>query len=207
MNKSTILALVASSLLLGGCQNMGNIGKTMFDHIRINSAKTAYIAKGNAYTNFCLSKNMLDKQLGYEFSTVAAEFLDLVVFDNEFYKNTYENAVAAVDADYKKDSNAAAVACKSLEGDLPKVIAEFRTVYSKYAEDLGVSRSAEYQKIAQSMSNFSLPATPMPQTPAPRDFPNFGYAQQQPQTQNFLINSKSGLTQCRVTKNNFVFCL
>lgn len=200
MNKLNILAIVASTFLLGGCQNML---KTMVAHIRINNTQTEFIANGNAYTNFCMSKNLINRQTAFEFSSIAAEMLDLVVFDNDFYKSTYENTVLSMDAEYKRDSARATPACEKLEGNLPKVIAELRTAYSKYAGELGVARSAENQRIAQSMSNFRLPNTPIPQM----NFPNVGYSQQQSQTQNFLVNTKSGLTQCRVTRSNFVFCL
>ncbi|WP_423680484.1 hypothetical protein [Undibacterium sp. WLHG33] len=200
MKKLNLLAIVASIALLGGCQNMM---KTMVAHIRIDSTQTAFIAKGNAYANFCLSKNMLNRQAAYEFSTIAAEMLDLVVFDNDFYKTTYENGVSGLNENYQKDPSGAAPACQELERNLPTVIANLSNVYRKYAQELGVARSEENQRLAQQMSNFRLPNTPIPQM----SFPNVRYSQEQSKTQNFLVNSNSGLTQCRVTSNNFVFCL
>lgn len=201
MKKLYLLALVASIFLLGGCQNML---KTMVAHIRIDSTQTAFIAKGNAYTNFCLSKNMIDKQIAYEFSSIAAEMLDLVVFDIVFYKTTYENTISAAIEEYQKAPVGVASACHDLEIIyLPKQTTELRRVYQNYARELGVARSEENQRIAQSMSNFRVPSTPIPQM----NFPNVQYSQEQSNTQNFLVNTKSGLTQCRVTKNNFVFCL
>ena len=175
----------------------------MVAHIRIDSTQTAFIAKGNAYTNFCLSKNMIDKQKAYEFSTIAAEMLDLVVFDIAFYKTTYENIVSAAMEEYQKAPAGAAPACRDLEIYLPKQTTELRLAYQNYARELGVARSEENQRIAQSMSNFRVPNNPIPQM----NFPNVQYSQDQSHPQNFLVNTKSGLTQCRVTKNNFVFCL
>jgi hypothetical protein len=204
MKKSTVLALVASTLLLGGCQNML---KTMVAHIRIDNEEAAFIARANAYTNFCLSKNMVNKQTAYDFSTTAAELLDLVVFDNDFYKATYERAVSDVAERDRRNSAEAGPECEKLDKNLPTVTAKLRSNYRGYAKELGVARSEENQRLAQQMSSFKLPNTPTPQISPPMSFPNIGYAQQQPQAQNFLINSKSGLTQCRVTKNNFVFCL
>ena len=200
MKKLQIMVLVASTFLLGGCQNML---KTMVAHIRIDKTEAAYIAQGNAYTNFCLSKNMLDRQTAYEFSTIAAEMLDLVVFDNDYYKTIYENTVSGVNEEYQKAPAGATQACQNLENRLPTVIAKLRSNYKDYARDLGVARSEENQRIAQTMSNFRVPNTPIPQM----NFPNVQYTQEQSHTQNFLVNTKSGLTQCRVTKNNFVFCL
>lgn len=177
--------------------------KTMVSHIRIDSTQTAFIAKANAYTNFCLSKNMINRQTAYEFSTIAAEMLDLVVFDIDFYKTTYENTVSMVNEGYLKDIAGVVPFCQDVEKQLPRHITELQSTYQKWARELGVARSEENQRIAQSMSNFRAPNTPIPQM----NFPNFQYSQEQSQTQNFLVNTKSGLTQCRVTKNNFVFCL
>lgn len=177
--------------------------KTMVTHIRIDSTQTAFIAKGNAFTNFCLSKNMLNRQVAYEFSTVAAEFMDLVVFDNDYYKATYENTVSGVNEEYQKAPAGFAPACHELEKDLPTVIVKLGSKYREYARELGVARSEEIQRITQSMSNFRVPNTPIPQM----NFPNVQYSEEQSHRQNFLVNTKSGLTQCRVTKNNFVFCL
>lgn len=177
--------------------------KTMVANIRVDSTQTAYIAKGNAFTNFCLSKNMLNRQVAYEFSTVAAEFMDLVVFDIDYYKTTYENTILGANEEYQKSPAGAAPACYELEKDLPAIIVKLGSKYREYARELGVARSEENQRIAQSMSNFRVSNTPIPQM----NFPNVQYSQEQSHTQNFLVNTKSGLTQCRVTKNNFVFCL
>lgn len=146
---------------------------------------------------------MLDRQTGYEFSTIAAEMLDLVVFDNDFYKTTYEDSVSGLSESYQKDPAGATPSCQELEKKLPSVIANLRNTYRKYAQELGVARSEENQRLAQSMGSFRLPNTPIPQM----NFPNVRYSQEQSKTQNFLVNSKGGLTQCRVTTNNFVFCL
>lgn len=177
--------------------------KTMVAHISIDKSETAYIAKGNAYTNFCLSKKMLNKQSAYEFSTVAAEYLDLVVFDNDFYKNTYENEVVKLDADFVRGPAEAARACRDLGEHLPSVTDKLLSKYRSYAKELGVARSQENQRIAESMSSFRAPNAPVPQM----TFPSASVPQE-PKTQSFLINSGSGgLTQCKVVNNSYVFCL
>lgn len=203
MNKLNLLALVASTFLLGGCQNML---KTMVAHITISKHDTAFVANGNAATNFCLSKNMIDKQIAYDFSITAEEFLGLVVFDNNFYKTTYENSVSELYGLNLKEPSGAAQMCEQLKERLPAIIANLRRDYNSYARELGVARSEENQRLAQQMANFRAPT--MPNIPAPQtNFPNFGYSQEQSKTQTYLINTNSGINQCRVTKNNFVFCM
>lgn len=80
MKKLCTTIFIATLFLLGGC---GNLLKTMVAHIRIDNIESGFITKGNAFTNFCLSKNMMNRQTAYEFSAVAAELLDLVVYDND----------------------------------------------------------------------------------------------------------------------------
>lgn len=200
MKKLSVVAFFASLFLLSGCQNML---KTMVSHIRIDKTQTAFIAKGNSYVNFCLSENAINKQAAYDFSTVAAEMLELVVFDNDFYKNTYEDNIASTYAEKQNNPSSVEPSCRQLEEKLPEITANLRTAYRSYTRQLGVSRSQEYQKLAESMANFRPQNTPLPQM----TFPNINYSQEKSKTQNFLINTGSGLTQCRVTNGNFVFCL
>jgi hypothetical protein len=203
MKKLTLLFVGACTLTLAGCQNLS---KTMFTHIRIDNMQTTWIAKGNAATNFCLSKNAINRQSAFDFSTTAAEFLDLVVFDNDFYKSTYEAAISEANSEHERNPNGTAASCKSFSDMLPGLTAQVTNAYRNYAQQLGVARSEEYQRLAQSMRNFQVPNTPIPQVSQP-SFPNFNYTQEQSRSFNVLVNSTSGITQCRVTKSSFVFCL
>lgn len=200
MKKLCTTIFIVILFLLGGC---GNLLKTMVAHIRINNSESGFIAKGNAFTNFCLSKNMMNRQTAYEFSTVAAELLDLVVYDNNYYKITYDNTISEWDGLFQKNPSEAAPTCKELENKLPEITAKLQKNYISYARELGVARSEENRRIAESMSNFRVPNTPMPQM----NFPNVNFSPEKSQTQNFLVNTKNGITQCRVTNGNFVFCL
>ena len=193
-----VAALLLLSSFLGGCQNMM---KTMVAHITIEDRATYNIAKTNAYTNVCLSDKMMDRQRAFEFSTMAAQFLDLVVFNNDLYKKTYESNLESAYQLSKR--GAISGECKTLENDLPKVTEYLHENYNSIAQRLGKLRAEENRQIAQSLSNFRLATTPIYQT----SFPQFEYTQEQPRTQTYLVNTKSGLTQCRVTNNNFVFCL
>jgi hypothetical protein len=203
MKKLTLFCLSAAALSLTGCQNLS---KTMFTHITIDNMQTAWLAQGNAFTNFCLSKNAVDRQVAFDFSTVTAAMLDLVVFNNDFYKSTYESTIAGLNSEHERNPAATPAGCRSFSDKLPSVTAQVTDTYRNYAQQLGAARSEEYQRLAQSMRNSQVPSTPMPQVVQP-SFPNFNYTQEQSQSFNVLVNSKSGITQCRVTKNNFVFCL
>lgn len=203
MKTLALSALAAGTVLLAGCQNMG---KTMFAHITIDNMQTMWVAKGNAAANFCLAHNAVDRQSAFDFSVAAAAFLDLVVFDNDFYKSTYETMIGQLNAEHGSNPAATSVSCKQFGDALPRLTAQVTDTYRSYAQQLGVARAEESQRLAQSMRSFQLPNTPMPQRPQPV-FPNFSYSQQQSQSVNVLVNSSSGITQCRVTKNSFVFCL
>lgn len=200
MKSTKIVSIAIFLLLLSGCQNML---KTMVPHIRLNSQLTAIIAKTNAYVNFCMSQNSINKQIAYEFSTVAVELLDLVVYDYDFFKNTYDNTMKEVNSSHASSPADTSYQCKSLEPEVPKLTARLQDNYSKFSTELGIARSEENQRIAQSMSNFRVPNTQVPQM----NFPKANYSQEKASTQNFLVNTKNGITQCRVTNGNFVFCL
>lgn len=175
--------------------------KTMVAHSTMDKEGTYHIARLNAYTNVCLSDKMMDRQRAFEFSTIAAQFLDLVVFDNDVYKKAYEGNLDAALATSKQGANVNE--CTSLNSELPQITTALRDRYNSIAQRLGKLRAEENRQIAQSLSNFRLASTPIYQT----SFPQFEYTQEQSRTQTYLVNTKSGLTQCRVTNNNFVFCL
>lgn len=203
MKKIKSLFLVSCMLSLAGCQNLS---KTMFTHITVDNMQTAWIAKGNAATNFCLSKNAINRQAAFDFSTVANKFLDLVVFNNDFYKTTYETSISELNSEHERNPNGTPASCKLFNDMLPGLTAQITNIYRNYAQQLGIARSEESQRLAQSMRNFQVPNTPTSQVSQP-SFPNFDYTQEQSQSFNVLVNSKSSITQCRVTKSNFVFCI
>lgn len=198
-------SLLLSLFALAGCQNMM---KTMGTHIRIDNSQTAFVAKGNAFTNFCLSKNLINRATAYDFSLAASDYLDLVVFDNDIYKSTYDTTVQGVNAEYAANPASGAPNCSQLESKLPTITTDLRNAYAKFARELSVARTEDNYRWAQQMANFRLPATPMPQLQAPQvPFPNRSYSSTPSPTQNILIQTGSGIAQCRVTSNNFVFCI
>ena len=198
MKKLKLLLIALSIILLGGCQNFL---KTMVAHIPIDNYHTLQMARANATTNVCLSDNLLNRQNAYEFSVISAMMLDLVVFDNKFYKASYESTLLSELESSKRKYNVET--CSALDRDLPEMTATLRTTYNNFAQRLSVARAEENRQMAESMRNYRLAGSQNYNM----DFPKFSYTQEQPKTQHFLVNTSSGLSQCRVTNNSYVFCM
>ncbi len=191
---NTIVCL--SGLILSGCG--GNLLKTMVAHTTIDNKAVYEIARANAATNVCVAEKAVDRQRAYEFSTMAAQFLDLVVFDQSYYKQVYDQQLESLWAARNSSD------CGKLEGELPRMTTYLHDNYNRIAANLGQRRAEENRQIMESMSNFRSTATyssPQPQ------FPPLQFRPEQPATQNYLVNTRRGLVQCRVTNNSYVFCL
>lgn len=188
------IAASLAALLLAGCQNAM---KTMVAHTTIDNKAVHAIARANAGVNVCLADKSIDREHAFEFSTMAARFLDLVVFDEDYYKQTYEAQLAAI-------GPTSPGVCKSLDDELPKMTAFLNENYDRIATRLGRLRAEENRQILQSISNFRGSGISVNPQLA---FPPLQYRQEQPATQNYLVNTRKGLVQCRVTNNSYVFCL
>lgn len=189
------LAVCFIAVLLVGCQNAL---KTMVAHTTIDNKTVYQVAKANAGVNVCLADKLVDRERAFEFSTIAAQLLDLVVFDENYYKQIYEEQLTAL-------SRGGFGNCKSLDDELPRMTAFMHQNYDRIAAGLGRMRAEENRQIMQSINNFRAgAASSYPQVAA---FPPLQYRQEQPATQNYLVNTRRGLVQCRVTNNSYVFCL
>lgn len=182
-------------MLVAGCQNAL---KTMVAHTTIDNKAVNAIATTNAKVNVCLSEKSIDKDRAFEFSTIAAQFLDLVVFDESYYKQVYEAQLAGM------PQNGFYV-CGALNDELPKATLFLRENYNSIAARLGRMRAEENRQIMQSLSNFRASAASSSYSPAA--FPPLQYRQEQPATQTYLVNTRRGLVQCRSTNSSYVFCL
>lgn len=201
MKKSSIL-LIPVIFLLSGC---GNMLKTMVAHHRLNPAAVQQLAQANAATNFCLAHAKVDKGLAFAFSNAAAQYLDLTVSDSQDYKRQYDAVWNRASAEGVSDTAGLQSMCNSLESNLPRMTNNLHERYAEVAQSLSVARSIENQQMAQTLSGFGK-NLPQP-TPVAYSFPQVSYTSQQPTAQNVLVNTKSGLVQCRVTSANFVFCI
>lgn len=198
MRKAHLLLLLVSSILLSGCQNFW---KTMVPHTTIDRTATYEIARTNAFVNVCLSDRMIDRQNAYKFSIAAADFLDFVVFDNDFYEESYEsNFVEALELS-KRGANA--TPCESLNNELPQITQLIRATHAESGQRVAIMRAEENKQILQSLNSVGSTADFDTQV----TFPKLQYSREQPSTQTYLVNTESGLRQCRVTTSNFVFCL
>lgn len=195
MSGIKILAAVGAVMLMSGC---ANALKTMVAHTTIDNKAVHFMAKANAGVNVCLSEKAIDRQRAYEFSTIAAQFLDLVVFDENYFKQVYDEQLISIAA-------SSSSLCGSLDNELPKMTAYLHENYNTIAARLGRMRAEENRQIMESLSNFRPSATYS--APQPAQFPPFQFRQEEPATQNYLVNTRRGLVQCRVTNNSYVFCM
>ena len=191
-----IVAVGLLGLILSGCG--GNLLKTMVAHTTIDNKAVYEIAMANAATNVCVAEKAVDRQRAFEFSTIAAQFLDLVVFDQSYYKQVYDQQLQSFGASRNSSD------CNKLENELPRMTTFLHENYNRIAANLGQRRAEENRQMMESISSFRANSTYSSPQAA---FPPLQFRQEQPATQNYLVNTKRGLVQCRVTNNNFVFCL
>lgn len=176
----------------------------MVAHHRLNPATVQQLAQANAATNFCLAHAKVDKGLAFAFSNAAAQYLDLTVSDSQYYKQEYDAVWNKASAEVSDTAGMQGM-CNSLESNLPRMTNNLHERYAEVAQSLSVARTIENQQIAQTLNSFGK-NLPQP-APVAYSFPQVSYTSQQPTAQNILVNTKSGLVQCRVTSANFVFCI
>lgn len=189
-------AALTCALVLSGCVNAV---KTFSAHIRIGSAETDKLAQLNAVINSCVAANAVDKQKAYELSLVVADYLDLVVFDLDFYKQSYERYLPSA-------AEEAARGCAGADVDMPKLAAEIRRRHNEAAASLGRARAVEQAQILATLGNLGS-STPSYAAPAPQQFPPLNFTSTPPPAQNYLVQTRGGMVQCRVTRSNYVFCI
>lgn len=194
MNRLFPLLIAAS--LLAGCTNLT---KTFFAHHTLYPETTKKLAEANAAVNYCNAENAASKKNAYEFSTVVASYLDLTVSDADFYAKSYESFIRNLQA----GNNYTKAFCSDLDAQLPSMTESLGKQYMRVAQELGAMRRAEMQQMAQTLSNFGRYTGPTYQM----TFPQVTYVNEPPKNLNLLVNTSSGLRQCRVTREQFVFCL
>jgi len=191
--------MVIALLLLGGC---GNMQKTFFAHYTLNSQATATVANLNAIVNFCLSEGLLDKYKAYEFSSVAASYMDLTVSDGDFYAMTYNNRLESLISN-RQNRASTEKECQTATANIGRATEHLSQRYLDISKELGVMREAERQQMIQTISNFGKHSGPTFQL----SFPQVTYVKEEPKNVNYLVHTNSGLSHCRMTRENFVFCL
>lgn len=193
---NSLYPLLIAASLLAGCTNLT---KTFFAHHTLYPETTKKLAEANAAVNYCSAENAVSKKNAYEFSTVVASYLDLTVSDADFYAKSYESFIRDLQAGNKYSK----AFCSDLDTQLPSMTESLGKQYMRVAQELGAMRRAEMQQMAQTLSNFGRYNGPTYQM----TFPQVTYVNEPPKNLNLLVNTSSGLRQCRVTREQFVFCL
>lgn len=200
MKQLKLLTVLVIAFFLGGCENML---KTMVAHYTITDSATRLLAGVNAAINVCLADKKMDPAQAYNFSALAADYLDMVVFDSGVYKSAY---ASAFDGAYGMRNTAQFDAdCAAGNSALPAVTAKLQQQYAYAASQLNIARASESAAFAQTASNFGKGGAPafVPTYP-----PNIQFSSAEEQkTKAYLVNTGSGLKQCRVTKSSYVFCI
>jgi len=192
-----LFPLFIAATLMTGC---ANLSKTFLAHHRLYPETTKNLAEANAAVNYCNAENAISKRNAYEFSTVVASYLDLTVSDADFYAKSYDNYFASL-----QSRNSPNPLCSDLDAQLPRLTDGLSKQYVQVAQQLGAMRRAEVQSMTQTMSNFGRYNGPT--YAYQMKFPQVTYASAPPKDLNLLVNTSSGLRQCRVTREQFVFCL
>lgn len=197
MKKTKIIA-ASLALFLSGCSNMM---ETMFSHFTLDDGLAANIARGNAAVNLCMSKGLMDKNLGYAFNSISAQILDITVIDRRLYAERYEHEFNA-----SAQRPSLETYCAEGERMLPQVTQDLAVRYGRISHQLRVARAEEQQQIAAMMRNFGSGWNQTSYATA-YSWPRIKYAEQPSAPAAYLVNTSNGMVQCRTTNKNYVFCM
>ncbi len=173
----------------------------MFTHYTLSDTQVFEIAKTNAATNICLSEKMVDASKAHGLANVMAQVMELTVSSSAQYKKIYDEWLNSFYL--RKNVNSLAPVCQELNGNMDRLTAGLTDFYNSTAADLNQSRAEEMIRISRTLSNMGKMNTYVYQPV----FPQVVYKEQTPESQNFLVKTGSGITQCRIARTNFVFCL
>ena len=200
MNTRFLWVVLTSVFFVSGCENMM---KTMVAHINLTEQGTRLLAEVNAKVNLCLAEKLVDRREAYKFSVTGAEALDLFVFQGNVYKTHYEETLNMGVAMKQENLPLFTSHCKKLDRELPSITEGLNGQINAGTQRLGRMRAEENRQILQNMNSFSAN---MRSYSYEVPLPKFQYRNETPATQNYLVNTSSGLRQCRVTSNSYVFC-
>jgi hypothetical protein len=207
--KKNIFAALVAAASLSGCANMM---ETMFYHVTLDDRTIDNISKSNALVNHCAAENLIDRNLAYAFNSVSAQLLDITVINRPFYKSSYEN-YANIISNWSESSGRLNSECKSLQSDLPEINQNLANNYMNISQRVATGRAEERQQMAVMMSDFRNNMNQFSNSMAHMNYantyswPKVTFTQEKPAVVNYLVDTKKGLIQCRVTNKNFVFCM
>lgn len=198
MLSKKIIASLCAVPLLTGCESMM---QTMFTHYKLPEGAVLQVAQLNAVVNICLAKNLVDKNVAYAFSSVGARYLDVGVFDRDFYQNSYQKTLAKVQA--QPDLNEG---CAQVERSLPAITKQYADSYTRMASNLAATNAQERQQMATMLGNFGNNWN-QPNYAMTYSWPTVQYVETQSSSNLYLVNTSKGLVQCRTTSKSYVFCM
>lgn len=187
--------LIVAVLFVGGCE-------TMFAHWRLQPHQIKTMAEYNAKVNYCLAKSAIEQREVYEGNYYSAMLLDITIVDEEYFKSNYTNTFDSI-----KNSNNVQYICGYVRKNIPEWTQTMKSGYYHISQWLSKARATEVQQISNTLSsmgnqiysNTNFVTYKMP----PIEF------NQSTSTKNdlYLIQTGSGLRQCRTTSKNYVFCI
>lgn len=196
---SVCLLLVVASLV--GCMptHLGNPSDTYVRHV----------ADTNATANACADAEFLSRHVANEIGAIHTQILRIYKYDNALYEGAY--AARKYDL-LHKDEIGLYSDCSQIKYSAHLIIKKGRTEYARNLDRLkykqaafnqflseAVNTTQELGQQAQSMGNNASAYTNLP-----NNQPSFGLPDNQ--TNHYLINTDSGLTQCHVTPSGYTFC-
>jgi len=196
MIKKIVPTLFLCSGLLCSCA-------TMFGQYEMPPNNVTSMAVGNAAINICLANDLWQqKSIAYEYSTVASQMLEVAVCDENLYKREYQ---WMLDEAKRMTTSELQFFCRTMEQGMPEQTARIRRNYGR-ASQARAQETAAIAAMVSSSNNF-VNSTQYASPNFQPNWPNVQFAPQQPQTDLYLINTNSGLKQCRVTSKGYVFCM
>lgn len=200
----TLFLLAISGAALSGCQS---IADTWFAHVRLSERNVAIIAQANAFVNACSAAKAIDSNVAFAFSNASSQVLDITVIDRDFYKTTYESQLhEALSRFSRGDPAEVRAGCEFVEKEVKGLTVKLTEQFIQISNQLAIARSVERQQMAAMLSGFGQSTAGLNYSTT-YGWPKVTFVEQPPTSFNVLVNTKSGLTHCRVTSKNFVFCL
>lgn len=201
--KKISLILILLSLSLNGC---AGLAETFFAHYRINYDHYPIMAKQNAVINVGLSKGFFDYNDVGELSYYIAKYIEgSALFNEDLYTREYNKIMVELknvsDEELKRG-------CNKIRPRIHEVTAQYKKDYYELSQSVARDRQVEINAMANSLSSMGNTLSKTGQQMQYNiKIPGVSF---KPENENkvdhYLINTSSGLRQCRVTSKGYVFC-
>jgi hypothetical protein len=200
--KKLCLAFIVFSLMIAGC---AGFTETMFAHYPLDNAYIGYVAGKNAAINICLANKSFEYNEVSDLNYYLAKILDISVFDEELYKKRYKELI---DMDKGVSENARYEMCKNFRSMIPEYTRHYGKNYYHISQSIRRGRQEEINAMANSLSSFgNTLSNTAQQMQYNIKIPEVNFKpENKNQVDHYLVNTSSGLRQCRVTSKGYIFC-